>query len=107
MIEVRVTISKFIDESNPGWVECLLVDVEGRTWKYREKVPVVSAGDLWVDSEYPRPGTIACAVIGQRVDASGRQILKIKMSAWTVEGYDGGTEVEVFGDQLEGDAADL
>jgi hypothetical protein len=53
MPAVRMTISKFIDERFPGWVECHLVDVHGRIWKFHEKVPVISTEDLWSDSEYP------------------------------------------------------
>jgi len=45
MSAVRVTIAAFIDEYQPGSVECSLVDVHGRTWKFNEKVPVVSSED--------------------------------------------------------------
>lgn len=106
MTAVRVTISRFIDESFPGWVECWLEDAQGRTWRIHEKVPVVSTEDLWVDSEYPRPCLIACTVLGRKSDASGRQIVTIDtMRPWAIESTDGVTVFEVFAEQLEGDAS--
>jgi hypothetical protein len=98
MTAVRVSIVAFIDEYQPGIIECWLVDVHGRTWKFHEKVPIVSAEDLWTDSEYPRPGSIACKVLESKLDPTGRQILTIE----TIESIDGVTVFEVFAEQLEG-----
>jgi hypothetical protein len=101
-----VTISRFIDESQPGRVECLLVDVLGRTWKFHEKVPIVSSEDLWTDSEYPRQGSIACTILAREADAEGREVVTIDTkNPWAIEGPDGTTVFEVFAAQLEGDAA--
>jgi hypothetical protein len=108
MLAVRIAISRFTNEHFPGWVECLLVDVHGRTWKFVEKVPVVSTEDLWSDSEYPREGVIACTVLASKVDEQGRQVLTIDTRApYYIESVDGATVFEVFADQLSGDEASV
>jgi hypothetical protein len=97
MTAVRVSITAFIDEYQPGIVECCLADVHGHTWKFHEKVPVVSAEDLWIDSEYPQPGSIECKVLESKRSPSGQQILIIQ----TIESVEGVTVFEIFAEQLE------
>jgi hypothetical protein len=105
MPNVRVTIEAFVDEGFPGFVECSLLDVQGRTWKFIEKVPVVSLEDLWTDSEYPRQGIVCCTVVERRSDSTGRQVVTIDTTKpWGIESTDGNTVFEVFADQLEDDA---
>jgi hypothetical protein len=98
MRSVRVTIAAFIDEYQPGIVECWLTDVHGRTWKFHEKAPIVSAKDLWTDSEYPQTGSTACRVLESKRDPTGRQILTIE----TIESVGGVAVFEVFAEQLDG-----
>ena len=97
MTALRVSIASFIDEYQPGIVECWLVDVRGHTWRFHEKAPIVSAADLWIDSEYPQPGSIECNVLESKLDPSGREVLMIE----TIESTDGFRVFEVFADQLE------
>lgn len=102
MLAVRVTISKFVDEIQPGWVECLLVDVSGQAWKFRVKVPVVSTESLWSDSQYPKPGLIPCSVLRRNADRAGRQIVTIDTSTpYLIESTDGVAVFDVFEEQLE------
>ena len=101
MTAVRVTISRFIDESFPGWVECWLEDVHGRRWKFNEKVPVVSTENLWTDGEYPKPGGIACTVLRQTADQLRRYVVTVDTVG--TESVDGCTVFEVLAEQLEGD----
>ena len=104
MPSVAVTISRFTDQNFPGWVEFLLVDAHGRTWKFEEKVPVITTEDLWTDSEYPRQGSIACTVLSRSVDASGRMVVTIDTSRpWGIECTDGSTVFDVCVEQIDGD----
>ncbi len=64
-IAVRVKIVRFVAPDQPGWVECELVDVHGRRWKFREKVPVVTTAALTENAPYPQPGVFACELIRQ------------------------------------------
>lgn len=106
MPAVLVTISRFTDEGFPGWVEFLLVDVQGRTWTFNEKLPVVSTEVLWTDSEYPRQGSIACTILSRKADEAGRQIVTIDSDRpWGIESTEGSTVFDVFAEQLEGDDA--
>jgi hypothetical protein len=99
MPNVRVTIEAFIDEYQPGIVECSLQDVHGKVWKFIEKVPVVSLEDLWSDSEYPRTGAVECKVLRRDPDSRGLPTITIQ----TIESVEGNAVFEVFEDQLEGE----
>jgi hypothetical protein len=103
MSTVQVTLSKFIDESFPGWVECWLEDVHGRRWKFNEKAPVVSDKDLWTDSEYPQTGEIACTVLQRIADASHRYVVTIDTAG--TESIEGCTVFDVLAEQVIGDVA--
>jgi hypothetical protein len=106
MRAVLVTITRFTDEHFPGFVECELVDVAGRTWKFEEKVPIVSSEDLWTDSKYPKKGFIACNVLRRGEDAAGRKVVTVETSPWGIESVEGATVFDLFAEQLEGDSAD-
>jgi hypothetical protein len=106
MTSVQVTISKFVDEYQPGIVECWLEDVHGRRWRFIEKAPLVSDKDIWTDSEYLQPGAIACTVLQKTADASRRYVVTIDTSKpWAVESVDGCTVFDVLAEQLVGDTA--
>jgi hypothetical protein len=74
---VRVEIVRFLDDAQPGWVECVLTDAAGRRWVFFEKVPIVTAEPLDADSTHPSPGVIACEVVWRELDAAGRGVAKI------------------------------
>lgn len=102
MASVRVTISRFTDEHFPGFVECLLVDVDGRTWAFNEKYPVVSAEMLGPESQYPREGLFDCTILRRRTDSAGRRVVTIDTSRpWGIESTEGTTVFDVFAEQLE------
>src|SRR5512139_346408 len=74
---VTVQIERFVDEYQPGFVECRLVDAEGQSHLFIEKVPIVSTEDLWSTSTYPVAGAIACEVEAEWKDSQGRALLKV------------------------------
>ena len=101
MIGVRVTICRYVDASQPGWVECRLVDRHGKDWSFVQKVPVVTTEDLDAGSPYPREGVIACEVIERRLDSSGREVAIIDTERpWAIEATSGQTRFEVQPEQL-------
>ena len=97
MIGVRVSITRYLsDEPQPGIVGCEFSDAHGRLWKLVEKTAIVSAEDLDAQTSYPRPGVIACEIIGQRRNEAGREIILIDTERpWSVESVDGSTRFEV------------
>ncbi len=101
MFGVRVTICRFVDGAQPGWVECRLVDVHGGEWSFVEKVPVVTAEALDATSAYPREGVLACEVIGRRVDLGGREVVVIDTgSPWQIAATSGESRFEVRSEDL-------
>ena len=98
---VKIEITKFVDEGQPGWVECSLEDAAGQKHLFIEKVPVVTLEELDAGSFYPRAGVFACEVI-ERMRSENRSIVRISTaSPWAIESVDGQTQFEVLSDQLE------
>lgn len=69
MLGLRVSIVRWVDDHQPGWVECHLTDYWDQSWVFVEKAPVVSAEDLGPETTYPRPGVIACELVERSFDA--------------------------------------
>jgi hypothetical protein len=98
---LHVSIARWTDDSQPGWVECLLTDARGKVWSFLEKAPVVSAEDLDARSSYPRSGLIACRVVERWIDEAGREMLRVDTSTpWGIEATSGETRFEVFAPQV-------
>jgi hypothetical protein len=102
MHAVTVPILRFVDEHQPGFVECVLTDASGNQHLIVEKVPVVSREDLWSNSIYPRLGRIACEVEAEWKDADGRSFVRINTERpWSVESSEGATVFVVLASQVQ------
>jgi hypothetical protein len=99
MLGVRVTFSRYADDSFPGWVEFRLVDALGHEHVFEEKVPVVTTDHLDAASSYPQPGVSACVVLGRSESDDGRQFVHINMP-WGIESMTGRSQFDVFPEQL-------
>ena len=100
MTGVRVDITGFVDDGQPGWVECKLIDAQGQEHYFIEKVPVVSLEDLEASSSYPRVGLIACEVIDRKF-VDGREIAIVNTERpWAIGSVEGQVEFSVYSDQL-------
>ena len=66
---IRVEIVRFVDEHQPGFVECVFTDADGSVHTLVDKVPVFTLENLWSDSTYPRPGIARCEVLGWSQDS--------------------------------------
>ena len=77
MHEVKVSITRFVDPHQPGFVECELVDADGIRHVFTEKVPVVSDENLWIDSNYPCSGKIRCTVLERFAGPEGVPLVRI------------------------------
>lgn len=102
MIGVRVSITRYIaDEPLPGVVECEFCDANGRRWRFIEKTAHVSAEILDRQMEFPRPGAIACEIVGRSQDSTGRETVVIDTGCpWCVEAVDGAMRFEVLPAEL-------
>ena len=98
---VAVSITKFVDEHQPGFVECILTDAFGREHHIVEKAPVVSNADLWSNSEYPQPGFVVCNVEAEWKDEDGRSLARVNTEQpWSVESTEGTTLFVVLASQV-------
>lgn len=102
-IHVRISITHWVDDSQPGWVEGCLTDAHGRTFSFVEKAPIVSEEELDANSEYPRQGHIAGTLIERRIDAMGGELLIVDTARpWGIEATSGETQFEVRPEQVIG-----
>ncbi|MCG3181931.1 MAG: hypothetical protein BIFFINMI_04377 [Phycisphaerae bacterium] len=101
MKALRVQITRVVDASQPGFVECRLQDAFGRSWVFVEKIPVVTNANLNAASAYPQDGVIACDVLASRRLADGREVLTVDTRGpWGVEATTGDTRFEILPDQV-------
>ena len=101
MLGVKITILRYADDSQPGWVECILTDVHGQEWRFIEKVPVVTRADLDAASRYPQSGVIACQIIDRRLALDDREVVTIDTSVpWDIPFTSGQTRFDVSPNQL-------
>src|SRR5215475_9487773 len=110
MLGVRVKISRYVDASQPGWVECGLLDASGDEHVFVEKVPVVTQADLDSASRYPQSGVIACIVQDRGISRSddGRRLVHIDtQTPWGVQSLAGESRFDVFSEQLVADLGSL
>jgi len=77
MPAISITISRFVDEHLPGFVECELIDAQGERHTFLEKVPIVTRETLWSSSSYPRSGSIPCLVEENWQDESGQLVVSV------------------------------
>ena len=76
MPSITVTISRFVDEYQPGIVECVLVDALGESHLFVEKVPIVTLEPLMATSSYPCIGAIDCEVQAIWQDETGQNMVE-------------------------------
>jgi hypothetical protein len=96
MLGIKIVITRFINDGQPGWVECKFRDAWGKEFIVEEKVPVVTEKHLDEKSAYPQPGIIACMVLRERVDKTGRTLVTITTDKpWGVATIEGLTEFDI------------
>ena len=67
MSALRVEVSRFVDEHQPGFVECTLIDVHGDRHVFVEKVPIVSVDSLSLHSIWPVELLVSCGRPGMTI----------------------------------------
>lgn len=101
MIAIKIRITKFISDKQPGFVECSFFDASSKEHIVQDKVHIVTENFLDAYSEYPQDGVIACEVVNEWKDADGRKIFKVTTSKpWGVDTINGLTEFDVLEEQL-------
>ena len=104
MLVINVSITRFVGEGQPNFVEARLRETSGRERSFRDKCAIFTADDLDENSPYPLPGVIACQAIKQDNDAEGRKVVTIDTEEPDhVEDLFGETRFSVFAHQLNED----
>jgi hypothetical protein len=75
-----VQIVRFVEAAFPGWVECELVDANGRRHIFRDKIPIFTGELLNENSNYPRLGTMPCKVVERFQDPDGRELVRVSIA---------------------------
>jgi hypothetical protein len=98
---LKVSITRFVDLHQPGFLECMFSDANGVSHSVIEKVPVISAEDLRIASEYPRDGEIECTVIERFTNARGESLARIDTELpYHIESTRGATVFVVYSSQI-------
>lgn len=101
MQNLSVEILRFVDDRQPGSVECEFMDAEGRKHRFVDKVPIFTANPLDRTSAYPHPGCIRCQVLAEWREASGRELVRVGTARPDgIESTDGVSEFIVAPTQL-------
>jgi 2-amino-4-hydroxy-6-hydroxymethyldihydropteridine diphosphokinase len=74
-----VKIVRFVDDSQPGWVECEFTDVDDRTHTVVDKVPIFTSDRIDANTKLPLHGTVECEIVAKLRDALGNELLKINL----------------------------
>jgi len=103
MPRISVEIVSFVDEYQPGFVECRFQDAHGHVHVVVEKVPVVTTEDLRSNSQYPLLGAIECTMEEEYKDDSGRSLVVVNTELpWHIESSTGQTKFELLSSQVLG-----
>jgi hypothetical protein len=98
---LHVDIVRFVDDYQPGIVECAFTDADGIRHVLIDKIPMFTTADLWSNSKYPQAGTARCQILARSRDASDRGVARITITAPDgLEALDGKTEFTVFESQI-------
>lgn len=85
-ISLQVQIERFVDDHQPGFVACVLIDADGKCHEFIEKGPVVSDTKLWSDSVYPQAGFLGCSIEREWTDNAGRSLVRVSTKKpWGIE----------------------
>ena len=96
----KISINQFIDDHQPGWVECSFFDAFGKAHIVRDKVPVFTVEPLDSNSEYPKEGVVGCEIIKEWKHKNEQTVYTVRSDVWGVETMEGLTEFDLFAAQL-------
>lgn len=101
-MDLRVEIVCFVSaQTQPGVVECELIDAEGRKHSFVDKVPIFSLNDLDDNSSYRALGVVGCEELARWQDPSGRELMKVTTRRDGVESKEGLSEFVVLRHQVQ------
>jgi hypothetical protein len=98
---IKIKITGFISDDQPGFVECKFYDALNKEHIVQDKIPIVTEKYLDANSEYPQDGLIACEIVNEWTLPNGQKIFKVNTSRpWGVSTIEALIEFEVSEEQL-------
>ncbi|WP_154940297.1 hypothetical protein [Micromonospora palomenae] len=94
---LRCEVVAWVSQDFPGWVRVRMVEADGKSWFFVDKVPVFTDGQLNADTRLPAPVRVRCSIVSQDEDGA----LVISTQPDGVEAEDGQTLFRVRGRQLD------
>jgi hypothetical protein len=67
---LKISITRWVDDAFPGFVECEFVDVSGVRHTFVDKVPVVTADPIDSSASFPLSGSVVCTILSRNIDGS-------------------------------------
>jgi len=102
MPSVSVSISRFVDEHFPGFVEFIITDAVGMRHTFVDKVPIVTEANLHLESVYPQPGMLPCEIVAESSDINGRGLVQVSTARpCGVESTEGASIFSVLATQVQ------
>ncbi len=102
MPTLAVQMTRYIDRSFPGWVECVFYDAQGQQHTVHEKVPVIATPNKDLkDSDFPMEGELACKIETEWRDEAFGNLAKINTERpYGIESIEGSAIFTVRSSQL-------
>jgi len=102
MVELKIKITAYTDNENPGWVSCEFNDIYGKTHFFIEKVPVVTTLKLDLNSPYPQEGIIQCLEVKRTLNQNGMTMITVNSEKpWGIESLEKINQFDIFEAQLK------
>ncbi|MGW3856103.1 hypothetical protein [Micromonospora arida] len=60
---LRCEVVAWVSQEFPGWVRVRLVDADGKSWFFVDKVPVFTGGQLSADTRLPAAAHVRCGIV--------------------------------------------
>jgi hypothetical protein len=100
-VDLAVQIVQFVDDYQPGIVECQFTDAVGQPHRLVDKAPYFTSETLSADSIYPQPGSVRCSLLRVWQDIGGRALLTISTAEpFSIETGEGLTDFNVLPSQI-------
>ena len=100
-VDLAVQIVRFVDDYQPGIVECEFTDAADQRHRLIDKAPIFTTATLSADSIYPQPGTVRCSLLRVWQDERGRKLVAISTAEpFSIETGEGLTEFDVLPSQI-------
>lgn len=100
MSAIKIKITKYISDDQPGFVECTFDDAWNKVHIVEDKVPIVTEKYLDANSDYPQDGVVACEILKESKDEEGRTIFTVDTSPWGINTIEGLTKFDILKEQL-------